>query len=115
MDCLSFLSPPTSIAPECSSIPAPLSEYELLRLENIKRNAEYLKSLGLGESTENIRTITNEAIGKTSSTKKRVKIIRESNINENHSDGNLDQRKSKRIRKISAESTAIDDILYSDM
>lgn len=119
MDISSFLSPPIA-APNCSSIPSSLSEYELLRLENIKRNAEYLKSLGLGESTENIQSNTNEAIGKGSTIKKRRKITRDSfnaNINEHHSDGNLDgmdQRKSKRIRKISPELTSMDDLSYKN-
>jgi hypothetical protein len=44
-----------------------LSDYERLRLENIKRNAEFLSSLGIQDVTRNFTT--NEDAGKNKSRK----------------------------------------------
>ena len=94
---LPFLSPPAASA----VVACPMSDYELLRLENIKRNAEYLKSLGLGEST--ITASENDVIERSTSTKKRRK---RTDVNINGDIGVLERRKSKRI--ISAESDSMD-------
>ena len=99
-----FLSPPTTLV-EAADVP--MSEYELLRLENIRRNAEYLKKLGLADGVSTQNAPLKNGLEEKKSTKKRSKITRVFNVD---ADDGTDRRKSKRIQKISPQSILMDDI-----
>ncbi len=102
-----FLSPPATLV-EAADVPT-MSEYELLRLENIRRNTSYLKSLGLADgvnSTQNA-PLKNDFEEKRS-VKKRSKITRGVNVDVGDAS---DRRKSKRIQKISPQLSILMDEL----
>ena len=83
-----------------------LSDYELLRLANIKRNAEYLDNLGLGTSTHslNIAEVSLDANqSKVAIRNRRKQKI--GSLNDTDIAANSERRKSQRIMKISIETS----------
>lgn len=84
-----------------------LSDYELLRLANIKRNAEYLDNLGLGTSTNslNIAEVSLDA----NQSKVAIRNRRKQKIGSLNDTAdiaaNSERRKSQRIMKISIETS----------
>ena len=84
-----------------------LSDYELLRLANIKRNAEYLDNLGLGTSANslNIAEVPLDAsqskVAVRNRRKQKIGSLKDTDIAENSSE----RRKSQRIMKIGIETS----------
>ena len=102
-----FLSPPATLV-EAADVPT-MSEYELLRLENIRRNTSYLKSLGLADGVNSIQNAPLENdFEEKRSVKKRSKITRGVNVDVGDAS---DRRKSKRIQKISPQLSILMDEL----